>query len=163
MRYTEAAIEIQRNLLRELGQVQPIGSELDGTLKEPKVLPARLPHICLMGLPGLRLAWQPTFRLTMCASWLTPVRLCSTTVRQSSTIFWSMFRPDYPTEAEIITPKADIRKIYESGKGSIKMRAVYHSDNGDIVITALPHQSSEKQSTGTDRRPNAGEKAADGE
>ena len=50
--------------------------------------------------------------------------------------------PDYPTEAEIITPKDDIRKIYETGRGSIKMRAVYSEENGEIVITALPHQAS---------------------
>jgi topoisomerase-4 subunit A len=50
--------------------------------------------------------------------------------------------PDYPTDAEIITPKADIHKIYQTGKGSIKMRAVYCEEQGDIVITALPHQCS---------------------
>ena len=50
--------------------------------------------------------------------------------------------PDFPTEAEIITPKADIVKLYETGKGSIKMRAVYTEESGDIVITALPHQCS---------------------
>ena len=50
--------------------------------------------------------------------------------------------PDYPTDAEIITPKADITKIYETGRGSIRMRAVYSEDSGDIIITALPHQAS---------------------
>ncbi|MDC9523857.1 DNA gyrase subunit A, partial [Pseudoalteromonas sp. Angola-31] len=50
--------------------------------------------------------------------------------------------PDYPTDAEIITPKADIHKIYKTGRGSIKMRAVYCEEQGDIVITALPHQCS---------------------
>ena len=48
----------------------------------------------------------------------------------------------YPTEAAIITPKADINKLYETGRGSIKMRAVYMEENGDVVITALPHQAS---------------------
>lgn len=50
--------------------------------------------------------------------------------------------PDYPTEAEIVTPRADILKIYETGKGSIRMRAVYRVEDGDIVVTALPHQVS---------------------
>ncbi|MCH1414360.1 MAG: DNA topoisomerase IV subunit A, partial [Glaciecola sp.] len=50
--------------------------------------------------------------------------------------------PDYPTDAEIITPKADIQKIYETGRGSIKMRAVYTEENGEVIITALPHQAS---------------------
>ena len=50
--------------------------------------------------------------------------------------------PDYPTDAEIITPRADIQKIYETGRGSIKMRATYLQENGDIIINALPHQAS---------------------
>ena len=50
--------------------------------------------------------------------------------------------PDYPTEAEIITPRADLLKIYQTGRGSIRMRAVYSVEDGDIVVTALPHQVS---------------------
>ena len=50
--------------------------------------------------------------------------------------------PDYPTEAEIITPRADLLKIYQTGKGSVRMRAVYRIEDGDIVVTALPHQVS---------------------
>ncbi len=50
--------------------------------------------------------------------------------------------PDYPTEAEIVTPRAEILKMYESGRGSIRMRAVYRVEDGDIVVTALPHQVS---------------------
>jgi topoisomerase-4 subunit A len=50
--------------------------------------------------------------------------------------------PDYPTDAEIITPQADIEKIYKTGRGSIKMRAIYEIEHGEIVITALPHQAS---------------------
>ncbi|MDN5681048.1 MAG: DNA topoisomerase IV subunit A, partial [Ewingella sp.] len=50
--------------------------------------------------------------------------------------------PDFPTEAEIITPRNEIRKIYESGKGSVRMRAVWNKEDGSAVITALPHQVS---------------------
>ena len=50
--------------------------------------------------------------------------------------------PDYPTDAEIITPTDDITKLYETGRGSIKMRACYSVEDGEIVITALPHQAS---------------------
>ncbi|MFH7397110.1 DNA gyrase subunit A, partial [Pseudomonas syringae group genomosp. 7] len=48
--------------------------------------------------------------------------------------------PDYPTEAEIITPRAYLLKIYETGLGSVRMREVYRIDDGDIDVTALPHQ-----------------------
>src|SRR5690606_27739153 len=50
--------------------------------------------------------------------------------------------PDFPTEAEVITPRADLLKIYETGRGSVRMRAVYRVADGDIVVTALPHQVS---------------------
>ncbi|HCH77664.1 MAG TPA: DNA topoisomerase IV subunit A, partial [Pseudomonas sp.] len=50
--------------------------------------------------------------------------------------------PDFPTEAEIITPRADLLKIYETGRGSVRMRAVYRVEDGDVVVTALPHQVS---------------------
>ncbi|WP_275576385.1 DNA gyrase subunit A, partial [Stenotrophomonas maltophilia] len=50
--------------------------------------------------------------------------------------------PDFPTEAEIITPRADLQKVYETGRGSVRMRAVYRVEDGDIVIHALPHQVS---------------------
>ena len=50
--------------------------------------------------------------------------------------------PDYPTAADIISSQDDIASLYETGKGSIKARAVYHIENGDIVITALPYQVS---------------------
>jgi topoisomerase-4 subunit A len=50
--------------------------------------------------------------------------------------------PDYPTEAEIITPRADLLAMYESGMGSVRARAVYQREENNIVITALPHQVS---------------------
>ena len=49
--------------------------------------------------------------------------------------------PDYPTKLNHHS-KDDIRKIYQTGRGSIKMRAIYTEEHGDIVITALPHQCS---------------------
>ena len=50
--------------------------------------------------------------------------------------------PDFPTEAEIITPREEIVRLYETGGGTIRMRARYEKDHGDIIITALPYQVS---------------------
>ncbi|HGN3019421.1 TPA: DNA gyrase subunit A, partial [Pseudomonas aeruginosa] len=50
--------------------------------------------------------------------------------------------PDFPTEAEIISSREDIRKIYQNGRGSVRMRAVWEKEDGNAVITALPHQVS---------------------
>ena len=50
--------------------------------------------------------------------------------------------PDYPTEAEIISSKEELKEIYSNGRGSVKMRATYEVEDGEIVILALPHQTS---------------------
>ncbi|HOY24761.1 MAG TPA: DNA topoisomerase IV subunit A, partial [Cellvibrio sp.] len=52
--------------------------------------------------------------------------------------------PDMPTEAEIISTREDLIKMYETGRGSVRMRAVWQKDeeSGDIIVTALPHQVS---------------------
>lgn len=69
--------------------------------------------------------------------------------------------PDYPTEAEIITSRAEIRKIYENGRGSVRMRAVWKKEDGAVVISALPHQVSGARA-GADCCANAQQEAADG-
>ncbi|MDE3273213.1 DNA topoisomerase IV subunit A [Pseudoalteromonas sp. G4] len=145
MRYTEARLsKFSEVLLKELGQgtVDWIPN-FDGTMKEPEVLPARLPHILLNGITGIAVGMAtdiPPHNVREVAS------ACCALLDKPKTELEELLdlvhAPDYPTDAEIITPKAEIRKIYSSGKGSIKMRAVYTEEQGDIVITALPHQCS---------------------
>lgn len=145
MRYTEARLsKFSEVLLKELGQgtVDWIPN-FDGTMKEPEVLPARLPHILLNGITGIAVGMAtdiPPHNVREVAD------ACCTLLDKPKTELEELLdlvqAPDYPTDAEIITPKAEIRKIYSSGKGSIKMRAVYTEEQGDIVITALPHQCS---------------------
>src|SRR5699024_4898436 len=50
--------------------------------------------------------------------------------------------PDYPTAAQIITPRADLKDIYKTGHGSVRARAVYQIEDGNAVVTDLPHQAS---------------------
>jgi topoisomerase-4 subunit A len=50
--------------------------------------------------------------------------------------------PDYPTEAELITPREEIVAMYRNGRGSLKARAVYVKEGDEIVVTALPFQVS---------------------
>jgi topoisomerase-4 subunit A len=112
-------------------------------MKEPEVMPARLPHIMLNGITGIAVGMAtdiPPHNVREVAE------ACCTLLDKPKTeldeLLTIVQAPDYPTDAEIITPKADIHKIYQTGKGSIKMRAVYCEEQGDIVITALPHQCS---------------------
>ncbi|RLV60517.1 DNA topoisomerase IV subunit A [Parashewanella curva] len=143
MRYTEAKLsKFSEVLLSELGQgTVDWGVNFDGTMKEPQVLPARLPHILLNGITGIAVGMATDIpphnvREIVAAS----VELLEQPKTELSRLLELVPGPDYPTEAEIITPKADIHKIYDTGRGSIKMRAVYSVEQGEIVITALPHQ-----------------------
>ena len=50
--------------------------------------------------------------------------------------------PDFPTEAEIITPEEELRALYETGRGALRVRAAYQIEDGAVVIHALPYQVS---------------------
>ncbi|MEQ5809455.1 DNA topoisomerase IV subunit A [Alteromonas sp. NFXS44] len=145
MRYTEARLSrFSEVLLNELGQgTVDWMPNFDGTLKEPKVLPARLPHILLNGVTGIAVGMAtdiPPHNVREVAN--ACAMLLDDSKAELTDVLEHVQGPDFPTDAEIITPRADIRKIYETGRGSIKMRAVYTEESGDIVITALPHQAS---------------------
>ncbi|MGC7561250.1 DNA topoisomerase IV subunit A [Pasteurella sp. PK-2025] len=145
MRYTESRLsKISEVLLSELGQgtvdFQP---NFDGTLEEPQYLPARLPHILLNGTTGIAVGMAtdiPPHNINEIAD--AAVMLLDNPQATLTDLLSVVQGPDYPTEAEIITPKADIRKLYEQGRGSLRMRAVWKKEEGEIVITALPHQAS---------------------
>jgi len=145
MRYTESRLTAYANtLLSELGQGTVEWSDnFDATLKEPVLLPARLPNILLNGTMGIAVGMAtdiPPHNLREVAS--ACIRLLDEPDSTLETLFDYIKGPDYPTSAEIITSAADIQKMYLSGGGSIKMRALYEVEDGTIVITALPHQVS---------------------
>ncbi|CAK17607.1 DNA topoisomerase IV subunit A [Pseudomonas entomophila] len=145
MRYTEARLSrYSEVLLSELGQgTVDWVPNFDGTLQEPAVLPARLPNILLNGTTGIAVGMAtdvPPHNLREVAS--ACVRLLDEPKATLEQLCEHIQGPDYPTEAEIVTPRADILKLYETGKGSIRMRAVYRVEDGDIIVTALPHQVS---------------------
>lgn len=145
MRYTEAKLaKFAEVLLSELGQgTVEWGPNFDGTLKEPINLPARLPHILLNGVTGIAVGMATDIPPHNVKEVVNAAKYLLEHPNASVDKIMSFIPgPDYPTEAEIITPAADIRKIYQSGKGSIKMRAVYELEQGEVVITALPHQAS---------------------
>ncbi len=145
MRYTEARLShYAQVLLDELGQgTVDWGPNFDGTLNEPATLPARLPNLLLNGTTGIAVGMAtdvPPHNLREVASaCVLLLDFPSATLEQ---LCERVPGPDFPTEAEIVTPRADLLKIYQSGRGSVRMRAVYRREDSDIVITALPHQVS---------------------
>ncbi|TDR22524.1 DNA topoisomerase IV subunit A [Marinicella litoralis] len=145
MRYTESRLTpYAKTLLSELphGTVD-WGPNFDGTMDEPLWLPARLPNVLLNGASGIAVGMAtdvPPHNLTEVAQ--ATLHLLDNPNAEISDLCEFIQAPDYPTKAEIITPRADILKMYETGHGGIRMRAVYERDGIDVIVTALPHQAS---------------------
>ncbi|UHD17204.1 DNA topoisomerase IV subunit A [Thiocapsa bogorovii] len=145
MRYTESRLTPYAGLLLDevdQGTVdwQP---NFDGTLEEPKLLPARLPNLLLNGATGIAVGMAtdiPSHNLREVA------RACIHLLDHPDATLEDLMRfvpgPDFPTAGEIVTPREDLAKIYQTGGGSLKQRAVYEVERGEIVITALPYQVS---------------------
>ena len=144
MRYTECRLSpYAKNLLEELGQgTVDWGSNFDGTLLEPLILPARLPNLLLNGASGIAVGMAtdiPPHNLKEV------VTACIKLLDEPKTTLEDIYKiipgPDYPTQAEIITPVEDLEAIYQAGRGSVRMRATYKIEDGEIIILALPHQT----------------------
>ena len=145
MRYIESRLAAYAQLFLEeveQGTVEWVPN-FDGTLQEPKVLPAKLPNVLLNGGMGIAVGMAtdiPPHNINEVVS--ACVHLLNNPKATVAELCEYLLAPDYPTEAEIITPLEEIREMYEKGIGSIKLRAVYTQEGGDIIITALPHQVS---------------------
>ena len=145
MRYTESRLTAYAKvLLQELGQgTVDWVDNFDGTLKEPSQLPARLPNVLLNGGSGIAVGMAtdiPPHNLREVVSACLQLLKKKTSTNEELQGF--IQGPDYPTNAEIISSPKEISAMYESGKGSVKMRALWEKENSDIIITALPFQTS---------------------
>jgi topoisomerase-4 subunit A len=145
MRYTESRLSAYADSLlaeMEAGTVDWVPN-FDGTLREPGLLPAQLPNILLNGTTGIAVGMAtdiPPHNLREVVNAL--IHLLDHPQATLEDIYAHLPGPDYPTGAEIITPKVDIQQMYHCGNGSIRMRAVYHKEANNIIITALPYQVS---------------------
>lgn len=145
MRYTESRLRNYADvLLGELGQgTVEWKPNFDGTLDEPEMLPARLPNVLLNGGSGIAVGMAtdiPPHNLHEVAQAL--IHLLDNPKATLQDIGKHIKGPDFPTEAEIITPQSEIEEMYRTGRGTMKARATYVKENGEIVITALPYQVS---------------------
>ena len=145
MRYTESRLtHYAETLLRELeqGTVEWVPN-FDGTLQEPKLLPARLPNVLLNGTTGIAVGMAtdiPPHNLREVAA--ACILLLDNPKATLEDVCQQIKGPDFPTGAEIITPAHEILAMYRTGNGVIKMRATYNQENSEIIITTLPHQVS---------------------
>ncbi|MEE4637715.1 MAG: DNA topoisomerase IV subunit A [Wenzhouxiangella sp.] len=145
MRYTESRLApYARTLLAELGQgTTDWAPNFDGTLKEPKLLPARLPNLLLNGGQGIAVGMAtdiPPHNLREVVA--ACVRLLEKKTATVAELCEHIQGPDFPTGGEIATAREDILAIYETGYGGIRQRAVWEREGEEIIITALPHQVS---------------------
>ncbi|HVS00838.1 MAG TPA: DNA topoisomerase IV subunit A [Thermoanaerobaculia bacterium] len=145
MRYTEARLTpFAQVLLSELEQgTVEWGPNFDGTLDEPKLLPARLPHVLLNGASGIAVGMAtdiPPHNVTEVSA--ACIRLLDEPNVPDDQIYADILGPDYPTDAEIVSTPAEIRRIYETGSGSIRMRATWEREDNEVIVTALPYQVS---------------------
>jgi topoisomerase-4 subunit A len=145
MRYTESRLtKFANTLLSELDQgTVEWGQNFDGTLKEPKLLPSRLPHVLLNGASGIAVGMAtdiPSHNVREVVN--ACVELLDNPEATLAQLTKHIKGPDFPTEGEIVTPAAEIREMYKSGGGTIRQRAKWEIEDGDVVITALPFQVS---------------------
>jgi len=145
MRYTESRLRpYAQLLLSELGQgTADWAPNFDGTLDEPKLLPARLPNVLLNGTQGIAVGMAtdiPPHNLREVAA--ACVHLLDEPDATGAELGKHVQGPDFPTGAEIVTPKSELRAIYKTGYGTFRARAVYEIEDGEVVVTALPYQVS---------------------
>jgi topoisomerase-4 subunit A len=145
MRYTESRLSKYADLLlREVSQgTVDWTPNFDGTLQEPSVLPSRLPNLLLNGTTGIAVGMAtdiPPHNLREIGS--ACIHLLNNPTAELDDLLNFVQGPDFPTGGEIITPKSDIVRLYETGKGQIKARARFTVEEGEIVVNELPHQVS---------------------
>lgn len=146
MRYTESRLApYARTLLAELGQgTVDWVPNFDGTLKEPRLLPARLPNVLLNGGQGIAVGMAtdiPPHNLREVVS--ACIRLLEAPKRTTvAELCEHIPAPDFPGGPEIVSSREDLIALYESGSGGIRQRARWEREGEEIIITALPHQVS---------------------
>ncbi len=145
MRYTESRLTAYADvLLSELGQgTVDWTPNFDSTMDEPVVLPAQVPNVLLNGTTGIAVGMAtdiPPHNLREVVA--ATIRLLESPKSTVEELCEHVLAPDFPTNAEIITPREDLLALYKTGRGGLRMRAVWERDGGDIVINALPYQVS---------------------
>ncbi|MYB34651.1 MAG: DNA topoisomerase IV subunit A [Gammaproteobacteria bacterium] len=145
MRYTESRLtRYAKLLLDELDQgTVEWTPNFDGTLEEPKSLPARLPNVMLNGASGIAVGMATDIPPHNARE---VVNACLQLLRKKSSSVEELCEyiqgPDFPTAAEIVSSREEILECYRTGMGAIRQRAKWTRQGNDIIIDALPYQTS---------------------
>ena len=176
MRYTEARLQKLAGLLLDEIDTEDVEfiANYDGTLKEPTVLPAKLPLILLNGASGIAVGMAteiPPHNLNEVAQAV--LLLLDKPEATLDEVLTCIPAPDFPGGAQLISSPAEIRSAYDTGRGSFKMRARYHFEEMQrgqwkLVVDELPPAASAQTVLTeieelTNPKPKAGKKALSAE
>ena len=148
MRYTEAKLSAYtKMMLSELGQgTVDWKLNFDGTLKEPQYLPARLPNLILNGVTGIAVGMStdiPPHNIKEIAYLLSKIiKNPEISIGQLVRLGKNFQGPDFPSGGDMISSEEEIKNIYKTGNGSLKIRASYKKEKELIIINELPYQIS---------------------
>ncbi len=148
MRYTECRLaRLSDEMLSEIDQdTVTFRPNYDGTKEEPVVLPARVPNLLINGATGIAVGMAtniPPHNLGEVCTAL--VKMIDADMELTSTQLCKYIKgPDFPTGGMIMNTQAEIRDIYKTGSGSIRLRATYESGptsrgSKTIFITSVPY------------------------
>ena len=143
MRYTEAKLaQYAQVFLEELNQgAVDWVPNFDGSLTEPRLMPARVPNILLNGAHGIAVGMAtdiPPHNLNEVIS--ACIHLIDHPEAPLTDLMQYVPGPDFPTGGELISRKEDIQSIYATGHGQLRLRAKYTNDQKLIVVDELPFQ-----------------------
>jgi len=147
MRYTEARLTaLAEEMLADLGaETVPLRANYDATLDEPIVLPSAIPQLLMNGSTGIAVGMAtniPPHNLTELVAALT------TMIDEPDIDVKGLLKfikgPDFPTGGEVLNTKRELREVYETGQGAIRLRGEYKLEAGargkkQIVVTSLPY------------------------
>ncbi len=145
MRYTESKLTSFANLLLDELKLGTVDWQLnfDGSLLEPKILPAKIPSILLNGTTGIAVGMAtdiPSHNLSEVIDAL--MYLLDNPKASVKDLMKFIKGPDFSNHSPIIASQEELLEMYETGRGGFKMRAAWEKEGMDIIIGALPYQTS---------------------
>lgn len=145
MRYTESKLTNFANLLLDELKLGTVDWQLnfDGSLLEPKILPAKIPNILLNGTTGIAVGMAtdiPSHNLNEIVN--ASIYLLDNPKASVKDLMQFIKGPDFSNNAPIIASQEELSEMYETGRGGFKMRAAWIKEGSDIVINSLPYQTS---------------------
>ncbi|TMA38304.1 MAG: DNA topoisomerase IV subunit A [Deltaproteobacteria bacterium] len=147
MRYTEARVTaLAEEMLADLGaETVPFRANYDSTLDEPIVLPSAIPQLLMNGSTGIAVGMAtniPPHNLREIVAAL--VGMIDEPELGVKGLLKHVKGPDFPTGGEMLNSKRELREVYETGQGAIRLRGEYTEERlprgkRQIVVTSLPY------------------------